>query len=490
MIRRILANYKMWLFVVIILAVFLRFYNFENRWGIAHDQARDAMVVRHALESGILPAIGPFSASGPFVFGPHWYWIFIGVTALYPPSVITPWVFQGILYIIIVFLMFLLGKKMGGSKFGILAAFFTAISTAQIAQSTNLSYSSFISFTSVSTLYLVIQFIQKGKSFYLFLIGFMISLSVNIHFQAVGMLFLIPIIFLLKKIRLRHIPIFLVGFFIPLIPLIIFDLNFNFFESKGLFEYLFSGKNNIHLPKRWLTYIFETWPLLWSRVLGGNIILGYLIGITLMIFTITSFIKRELTKPLIVLLSFFVINFAVLRYFKGSIYDAFIVFLHPVIILLTTWLSLKIVHWNKLLGYFFISLLVVGSLIQDYKEIKFATNTTAGTATKWRNILTEKYPNSKFAIYDYEEKYTSQSFPLALFLQTKKKTDDNGIKIGVSIATPGASLGGIKYEVINDDGLQLLYLDHFDNKTLDDGGWKLVTPSALYNRIENWYKRK
>lgn len=488
MIKKILTNYKTWLFIIIIFAGFLRFYNYENRWGLAHDQARDAIVVRYSMENKTFPSIGPFSASGPFVFGPHWYWIFIGVTSIYPSSVLTPWIFQGIMYVVIVFLMFLLGRVIGGFKFGLLASLFTAVSTAQIAQSTNLSYSSFIGFTSVVALYLAVLFIKEKKTFYLFLIGFIISLSVNIHFQAIGMLFLIPIIFLLGKMRVKDFPVLFLGFFIPLIPLIIFDLNSNFFESRGLIEYLFNRKEGAYLPKRWLTYAFETWPLFWSRVLGGHVFLGYLTGILLAISIALSFIKKELTKPFIVVIVFFLVNFIVLRYHKGPTYDAFIVYLHSAIIILVTWLSLRIISFNKLLGGFFVLSLVIGSLNQDYKEIKFASNTTAERATKWRDILIEKYPNSKFAIYDYEEKYTSQSFSLALFLQVKKKTDENGIKIGVSIATPGASLSNKRYELIDDDGLQLLYLDEFDRKILENGSWKLVTPSALYNRIQNWYK--
>src|SRR6185312_6809071 len=97
---------------IIGLSIFLTFINYSNRWGLAADQARDVLVVHHALALHTLPLIGPYSASGPFVFGPFWYWIFMIPIGLFPQILLAPWIFQSILYVGIIPLFYLIGRKL------------------------------------------------------------------------------------------------------------------------------------------------------------------------------------------------------------------------------------------------------------------------------------------------------------------------------------------------------------------------------------------
>ena len=61
--------------IIVGIAFVLRFYNYNNRWGLAYDQAHDALVARYALEAGKIPLVGPFSSAGAFQTGGEWYWI-------------------------------------------------------------------------------------------------------------------------------------------------------------------------------------------------------------------------------------------------------------------------------------------------------------------------------------------------------------------------------------------------------------------------------
>ena len=51
-------------FLIIAIACFLRFYNYDNRWGLAYDQAYGAIVGKYALTEGKIPLVGPFSSAG------------------------------------------------------------------------------------------------------------------------------------------------------------------------------------------------------------------------------------------------------------------------------------------------------------------------------------------------------------------------------------------------------------------------------------------
>src|SRR3990170_3035674 len=122
------------IFLLVFFAAFLRFVNFENRWGLAYDQARDVLVAREAIQEQKLPLIGPFASAGQFVYGPQWYWILMLLIGIYPFWLLTPWVLQALLYVGVVLLMILIGHEVQGKRFGLLLGLLTAVSTAQIAQ--------------------------------------------------------------------------------------------------------------------------------------------------------------------------------------------------------------------------------------------------------------------------------------------------------------------------------------------------------------------
>src|SRR3990167_10123879 len=80
-------------FLIFALSAFFRFYQYEDRWGLAYDQAQFAILARYSVETFQLPLLGPFSSGGPFQTGGEWYWILMLGTTAYPSLVISPWIF-------------------------------------------------------------------------------------------------------------------------------------------------------------------------------------------------------------------------------------------------------------------------------------------------------------------------------------------------------------------------------------------------------------
>src|SRR5581483_7461148 len=126
--------------LVILIGIFFRFYNYTNRWGIASDQARDAIIIQRSIVTQSLPLIGPFSASGPFVFGPSWYIIFIIFSSIAPHFLLTPWIIQSCFFVGIVGIMIAVGTEFENKRLGIITGLLTAVSTAQVNLSTNLIF--------------------------------------------------------------------------------------------------------------------------------------------------------------------------------------------------------------------------------------------------------------------------------------------------------------------------------------------------------------
>src|SRR5260221_13257303 len=83
---------------ILAISLFLRFYNYQGRFGIAYDQSHDAVLARYAIEAHKIPLVGPFSSGARFQTSGIWYWFIMLSTLINPKSFFTPWVVLTSLY--------------------------------------------------------------------------------------------------------------------------------------------------------------------------------------------------------------------------------------------------------------------------------------------------------------------------------------------------------------------------------------------------------
>lgn len=492
-IKNIIVKYWFYILVVLILGVatILRFYNFENRWGLSYDQARDVLVSHEALRENKLPLIGPFASAGQFVYGPQWYWILMLLIGIYPSWLLTPWVLQTILYVGVVLLMILIGHEIQGKRFGLLLGLLTAVSTAQIAQSTNLTSPSMVGILSVIVFYIFIKYLKTNRAIYSFLLGFCVATSINIHFQAIGLLVLLPVAIFFGRKSKKRITLLIIGSIIPFIPLLIFDLTNSFFESKNMLQYYFHDQYKVSyevLGRRWLTYISVFWPKAWAQVIGGYSIIGYIEIIALAAFYIYGFLKKIIPKELYIIAASFLFMFALIRYTRTPLFDSYLTFLHPFIITLVGFSVFALLKRITIVGIIILILIIVGSVHKNIVEIRAATNHASSRAREWTNLLIKTYPNQKFSIYDYGYESTGFSLPLVLYLDSKGKLSDNGYRIGFG-SKPKVRIQIHKEIKGNKAGFILRDLNSSSSAQLKKDGWAFINPSQIYLSTVEWYKK-
>ncbi len=272
-------RYSLTASLIILLSIVLRFVNYQNRWGLAYDQAHDAIVARYALQHWLVPLLGPFSSAGPFQTGGEWYWLIMIGTALFPWVVIGPWIFMTLLYVVFVVLIIVVGKEMFGYKFGLLAGIFAAVSTAEITQGTNLTNQSPQAIISLCAIWASVIFLKTRQRKYIFLVGLCIGVASSIHLQgvALGSLLLMTIL-ISKQFDIKTIAVAFLGLCLPWVGVGVYDLQHQFFNTRNMLQYYFHDQYNISLDvlgRRWITYLGLFWPKMWGFVIGGNAILGY-----------------------------------------------------------------------------------------------------------------------------------------------------------------------------------------------------------------------
>ncbi len=490
MIDKLKNNYFMVAAILIgIVAFILRFYNYPSRWGLAYDQAHDAIVARYALENFLLPLVGPFASGAQFQTSGIWYWFLMTATAIYPDAIITPWVIITVCYFLFVFFMVLIGKELINKEFGLLVGLLTAISTGQITQSTNLSLTAPMCFVIALGIYSAIKFYKTKKIKFAFLIGLAAGLAPTIHLQGALFVIFVPVVMVLLKIRdLKTISIIILGGFIPTIPLIIFDLTHNFVNVSGLINHFFVKQYLVSyevLGRRWITFLGIFWPSSWAHVIGGYPIIGYLIMFFVFITVLLESTKRRVNPIWLSLIVTFLFAVVGMRYIRTPLFDSYVVFLHPFILLLTAWMVWLIFSRSKYIGIIFLLTISLFTLHKDYVEITNASNYTTKLTHDMKKSL-DAFGKGKYAIHDYQFKTNGYTLPLLMLLHRDNMLSDDGYNIGVFYSSNSAEFdfkpvyGGI-------NSFQLVDLSSVTSSELEKMDWYHMSPKKIYDSTENWY---
>ncbi len=477
--------------VILTLSFVLRFYNYQNRFGLAYDQAHDAVIAHYATEQKLIPLVGPFSSAGPFQTGGEWYWFIMIGNLLFPPLVSSPWIFLTLTYVLFILLIIKVGEKLIDKTLGLIAGALAAVSTAQIAQSTNLTNQGPEAIVALAAIWSAISYIREKKTFHLFLLGFFVSLGISIHLQAValGTLILSTILFTGVP-QLRSIVALVLGLFVPFAPILIFDIQNDFVNSRNMLQYFLHDQYKIPLEvlgRRWLTYAGVFWPVAWGHITSGSTILGYLIVLGVVLTSVCELLTRKINKAILLLLVSFFSMFTILRYIRTPLYDSYLTFLHPFVFLLTAWIIYIAYKKKKTFGLIFLIIILSSSLYKDFYEITYHGNITGQIVQIWQEKLIRKYPSDKFVFYDYKYKYRDVSVPLVLYMYYDGKIDNGGRKIGIGVTTDREPIYN-NAAIGEKGGYQLFDLEASTSAALEKAGWINVNPSYIYNSTENWRK--
>jgi hypothetical protein len=190
-------------FVIFIIALIVRFYNYPQNVYFAYDQARDSYFAREILK-GDVRLIGPPSAASDKLFpGPLSLYLYSFVYAPFGPNPEVLSAFFRIYNALGVFLVFLIGKKLFSTKLGLLASFLYAISYEQFQYTLLMSHQPLAVLPILLTYMGLAIFIfeKRDKGFILTLLG--LGLAIQFHYVYV---LLIPIVVGILIVNKERIP--------------------------------------------------------------------------------------------------------------------------------------------------------------------------------------------------------------------------------------------------------------------------------------------
>jgi len=413
----------------ILVAVYLRFFNYIDRLSIIGDNARDAQIAVYASDNLIFPQIGPF-AQAPFFFGPWWYW-FLELTYFLPTGILSPWFAMSFLSLVFLGLIYILANKIGDKWFALTALLIATFSPSAISNYLSIWNPTIIPILVTISLILFTKIMKdKSGNVVIFSLSFVTALATTIHFQTFMLTPIILIAIINTNNKLRAVVFAILGFVIPFLPFLIFDISHHWFWIRSFLIYTLIDQHSIYVPNRWITYLSEYWPGTWANVIGSDINFArvYIAAVLLMLIFKIKEIKKN--KALLNLCCLFLLEIILFRYYGGyrQIYYGY--FSYPFIIILTAWFVNEASKHSKLIATFILLIILILSY-NVTTESFFSNKMSVSSINNLKKQIYTAYPNDKFNIYGCSTNIGSLSQPLALLMYHDQRNSLGGTKIGV-----------------------------------------------------------
>lgn len=489
---------RFWLLLVLVLVLgmLLRTRDFDQRFLFGGDVGRDLLVAKGAILLGKLPWVGNFSSAGPFVFGPIYYWFLMLCLILFPKVFLAPWLALLAISLLLVVVMALAGRAVGGSRFGLVVALLMAVSPLASSFSSYLQQHAMVSIFTGLTLLGLVAYAKNPRLIFVFLAGSGIGGGIAMHYQGLNLLAYIPFFYLVERPNFKKwvkLSVVLgLGIIIPYAPLLIWDATRHFRNLEQVIYFFRIGQQRFYVSNRWLTYLSVFWPQFIGKMFGGNYFAGALIGVGTIIVLGISGIKKKLPWSVILLTGVLLIQVVMLRYYRGEKYDGYLIYFHPLVLFLIGTAMYYLLRWTRKVGFLVVMIFVVGSIYSTNQYWSYPNQ-----VEKLRGlveVIRTDFHSQKVALYGRGLGTSNSSSPLSYLLLFSDLEDDNGIPVGVcrfevaSCVTPGAK------ELAKTDfqGEPIVIADLSTvprGQLTKKNDWYQFSVLAMYDDVQNWWRK-
>ncbi len=252
--------YKFLLILILGLASFLRFYRLSDLLGFWYDQGRDALVIWDMVYNGKFTLIGPMMGFTGIFRGAWYYYLIAPLYALGHGNPIFASFFLIATTIVALYLLYKLGKEIGGEKTGLTAILIASVSMYIIGASRWLSDPTPTLLISVLLVWMLFKY-SEGKKWTLPLSGFLAGMAMQ--FSAAAEVFYIPAIILVvvllrKSVRanFKYILLTAGAYILPFAPQLLFEIRHPGVQSSALFNFIFHEN----------TFTYAFWEIIKTRI--------------------------------------------------------------------------------------------------------------------------------------------------------------------------------------------------------------------------------
>jgi len=291
--------------IIIFLSViflFLRFFRLAELTNFTSDQGYLLLGAGQLIWEKKISLIGPMVISKivegrGFFLGPLFYWFLaplIVITGSDPLKITWVFIFLNLLAGLIVYKI---GNDFFNQAIGLLAFSFFTFSPFLIEYSRFIWNPNIMVLVGAGFFYALFSLTKKSTSLLFFLIGILAGIGVEIHYSG----FLLVLAFLVfvfwKKLwTSKGALLFFLGLVVSNVPLLLFELRHNFYNTKTLFFIIRSGglQNSANFTFQWHYFLVlaPIFLILMATIVAKLISINKLIGYGLLISLLAFFVLR------------------------------------------------------------------------------------------------------------------------------------------------------------------------------------------------------
>jgi len=206
------------------------------------DHGKDSLAIIHMWLAKELKFVGPWTSIPGLYFGPAWYYLLLLFYVVGKGNPVIPILALVMLHSMFLVLAYKYFGKLAATIFCLGATWFTITQSAW-----NPFPMPLISLLIIIVL-LETQKRKKISNLQALLLG--IFSALGFHFSTAYAIFypvIVALTILLKKIKfnIKNFFVYCVGFILPLIPQILFELKNNFIQTKGVLKYITEGESQV-----------------------------------------------------------------------------------------------------------------------------------------------------------------------------------------------------------------------------------------------------
>lgn len=486
------------LILIMFIGLFLRFHKFTDRISLGLDSARDAFVALEGARQWQFPLTGPFISIAPVTTGP-WYWTQLIMAKIILGTSYSPWVLIGFYSSFFILIMYLIGKRVKNQKLGLIMAAITAILPVQISNATGLTNPAVIGFYSGVFIYFVLKMLKEPENKMLSLAsGLILGITINTHYQTVGLLTL-PVSLLVLEKRKYILPFihFFLGLAVTFIPLLIFELNNHWYNTRGMLNYILYDQYKLPITMNWKIYISRFWPDFLSYSTGGDRLMGYIMIVLIIMVFLKVIINRNLEKYQLVLIASFLVEVVIIRYYRGEKYFGYLSFFHPYIIYFLAF-SFYQLFTNRMT--WFLGIILGGyylwSVIPAVKAVQNPDNLNIDILN-WKKEIIRRWGVGPYKLYACQKLLKPEVNAMVLILYMDNKYSDNGRPLiyywGCQYPEILKNGNIVKAPVNVIENTDFPGVDRFRDASLASEsailaqGFRLIQPEDMYRSAARWW---
>jgi len=322
------------LILILLIAVFLRFYAIEDYIIFLGDQGRDVLIVKNIIVDKKFTLLGPTASVGGFYLGPFYYYMMILPLWIAGFNPVGPAYMVALIGVATVFLIYKFTTRLFDEKSGLLAAFLYAVSPLAVAGSRFSWNPNTVPFFTL-LLFITIYSALTKKHWWLFIAcGAILGINFQLHYLTLSLAPLTIILFADKNlwVWIKRIFFAVIGGLLTFSPFLLFEIRHGFNNFTTILEFVTrkSGAMGIY-PTSLLSRLSELSHRIFADFIGveKSIFVWILMYFCLIALLLNlKQVKKKLSVLLV--LVWWLGGIFLLSFYQGGIYEYYFAYLYPI----------------------------------------------------------------------------------------------------------------------------------------------------------------